>query len=183
MAMSLHWQKKYREALKLLEQSREIVAQKGRGDHTLYNKMMEVRLLLELHDYSQALQEMLGVIDLKIKNSDSFTHNDYLLCLAEVAGEMPGELENYREKLDAILEGAYSEAKIIDKAVVFSESNGRADIIGKSYLYKAKWLWKNGQPEEARNLLEKGYAIIHEEYRGEIIQLYNDFMKQNNINL
>ena len=181
MAMSLHWQEKYEEALKLLQQSREIVANKERGDHTLYNKMLESLVFLELQQYFKALQEMLNVIDIKITNSDGFTHNDYLLCLSDIAREIPGELEKYREKLEPILEGSYSEAAIIEKAVIFAETNGRADIVGKSYLYKAKWLWKIGKIEEAEILLKTGYAIINKEYRGEIVQLYNDFINQNHI--
>jgi len=181
MAMSLHWQEKYEEALKLLQHSQEIVANEERGDHTLYNKMLETLVFLELHQYSKALQEMLSVIDIKITNSDGFTHNDYLLCLSDIAREMPGELEKYREKLEPILEGSYSEADIIDKAVSFAVTNGRADIVGKSYLYKAKWLWKNDQIKEAKNLLKKGYEIVNRDYRGEIVQLYNVFINQNQL--
>jgi len=181
MAMSLHWQGKFEEALKLLQHSREIVVNEERGDHTLYNKMLESLVFLEVHQYPKVLQEMLSVIDIKITNSDGFTHNDYLLCLSDIAREIPGELEKYREKLKPILEGCYSEEKIIDKAVTFAETNGRADIVGKSYLYKAKWLWKSDKAEEAKKLLEKGYAIVNKEYRGEIVQLYNDFIGQNQI--
>ena len=181
MAMSLHWRKKYDEALKFLHQSQEIVAKEERGDHLLYNKMLESLIYLELHQHSKALEEMLGVVDIKIINKDGFTHNDYLLCLSDIAREIPGELEKYKEKLDPILEGSYSEANIIDKAVTFAETNGRADIVGKSYLYKAKWLWKNDQKEEAKKLLKNGWNIIHEDYRGEIVQLYNDFISQNQL--
>ncbi|MHA1703430.1 MAG: tetratricopeptide repeat protein [Promethearchaeota archaeon] len=181
MAMSLHWQGKFEEALKLLQQSREIVVNENRGDHTLYNKMLESLVYLELHNYPKALQEMLSVFDIKITNSDGFTHNDYLLCLSDIAREMPGELEKYQEKLEPILEGSYSEADIIDKAVAFAETNGRADIVGKSYLYKVKLLWKSDKTEEAKKLLEKGYAIINKNYRGEIVQLYNDFIYKKQI--
>jgi len=181
MAMSLHWQGKFEEALKLLQQSQEIVANNERGDHTLYNKMLESLVFLELRQYSKALQEILSVIDIKITNMDGCTHNDYLLCLSDIVREIPGELENYREKLEPILEGSYSEVNIIDKAVSFAETNGRADILGKSFLYKAKWLWKSDKTEEAKNLLEKGYAIVNKEYRGEIVKIYNDFIGQNQI--
>jgi len=181
MAMSLHWRKKYDEALKFLHQSQEIVAKEERGDHLLYNKMLESLIYLELHQYSKALQEMLSVIDIKITNKDGFTHNDYLLCLSDIAREMPGELKKYQEKLKPILEGSYLEEVIIDKAVAYAETNSRADIVGKSYLYKAKWLWKNDQKEEAKKLLKNGWNIIHEDYRGEIVQLYKEFTTQNQI--
>ncbi|QEE18030.1 hypothetical protein DSAG12_03868 [Promethearchaeum syntrophicum] len=181
MAMSMHWQEKYDEALKLLYQSRKIVAHEARGDHTLYNRMLESLIFLELHQFSKALQGMLSVIDIKIMNKDGFTHNDYLLCLSDIARELPAEFEKYQEKLKPILEDSFTEEEIIDKAVAFAETNGRADIVGKSCLYKAKWLWKNEQHEDAKKLLKKGWKIIHEDYRGEIVQLYNKFINQNQI--
>ena len=94
--------------------------------------MLEALVFLELHQYSKALQEMLSVIDIKITNSDGFTHNDYLLCLSDIAREIPGELEKYREKLEPILDGSYSEADIIDKAVidVLKEGKIRTEDIG-----------------------------------------------------
>lgn len=70
MAMSLHWQKKYEEAMKLIQQSRELGVNEERGDHTLYNKMLEALIHLELHQFFRALQKRLSVIDIKIKNKD-----------------------------------------------------------------------------------------------------------------